>query len=410
MNLFTVETQVQALEKLKNAFCNRKPSSELVHLSKAIGRTLSNDLYASENIPYFRRSMVDGYGVCSKNTHGASDSAPILLKLQGEVLMGSLAKLQLEPQSLIYVPTGGEVPEGADAMVMIEYTEPFGDEIAIMTTAAVNEHIVGIGEDVSIGSLILKKGSKIEARHIGLLASLGISEVEVLMTSLKVAIFSTGDELIDLEAPMEPGKIRDCNRYIISALVESLGCEVVKVERVKDEAVSLKMAIEKTLDLADVIILSGGSSVGVMDYTSEVIQSLGEPGVLTHGLAIKPGKPTISAKVSQTAIFGLPGHPSACFTAFIALVAPFIHYLQGSEQPVFLEVPCTSNFQLHAASGRDAYQMVKLRKVENGLVADAVLGKSGMVSQMSLADAFVMIPMSTEGVKVGDSLWANMLK
>lgn len=420
MNLFKVETRSEALQKLLIHFEDRQTKVEIVDLSKAAGRILSKDLYAMENIPQFRRSMVDGYAVAAKSTSGASDASPILLKLQGNIEMGEISQTSLAEESLIYVPTGGAVPDKADAMVMLEYTEPFGDEIAVLTTAAVGEHIVGVGEDVTAGAMILSQGTVIEARHIGILATLGISALEVVCP-VKVAILSTGDELIELDQPMSPGKIRDSNRYTLRSLAESMGCEIVYTAQVKDNEASLKLALEKACSEAEVILLSGGSSVGAMDYTAEVIEHLGTPGILTHGLAIKPGKPTISAVVGDTAIFGLPGHPTACYTAFLALVAPFLKYLQGARpingqsspdylSPlVFREVPCRANFQLHAASGREVFQMVKLRRDADGLVADAIFGKSGMVSQMSQADAFVIIPMSSEGVRAGDSLWASIL-
>lgn len=420
MNLFKVETRSEALQKLINHFEDRQIKIDIVNLSKATGRILSKDIYAMENIPQFRRSMVDGYAVTAKSTSGASDASPILLKLQGNIEMGEISQTSLAADSLIYVPTGGAIPDMADAMVMLEYTEPFGDEIAVLTTAAVGEHIVGIGEDVQLESLILRRGTVIEARHIGILATLGISAVEVV-SPVKVAILSTGDELIELDQPMSPGKIRDSNRYTLMSLSELMGCEIVYTAQVKDDAASLKLALEKACSLAEVILLSGGSSVGTMDYTAEVIERLGAPGILTHGLAIKPGKPTISAVVGNTAIFGLPGHPTACYTSFLALVAPFLKYLQGARpinsqvtpeflsQLVFREVPCRSNFQLHAASGREVFQMIKLKQTAEGLVADAIFGKSGMVSQMSQSDAFVIIPMSSEGVRIGDPLWASIL-
>lgn len=408
MNLFTVDTRAQALNKLMEAFPERAPAA-MVPLAQACGKILAEDLNAPEDIPAFRRSMVDGYAVMAKDTYGGGESSPILLRNLGKVDMGKPCDISLASGGLIYVPTGGEIPEGADAMVMLEYTEPFGEDIAVLTTAAVKEHVVGIGEDVTKGSLILEKGTQIEAKHLGLLATLGFSKLKVART-LTVAVLSTGDELIDPDQPLTPGKIRDSNQYTLTALAAAFGAEVTLAKRVKDDPKSLESALKEAIETADVVLLSGGSSVGAMDYTAEVIDSLGQPGLLTHGLAIKPGKPTMSAKVEQTAIFGLPGHPSACYIAFLALVAPFISYMQGSEAPLFTEVSCKANFQLHAASGRDVYQMVKLRKTADGLVADALHGKSGMVSQMSSADGFVVVPMATEGIRIGDPLWAFILK
>lgn len=412
MNLFTVQTREQSVERLLAAFPSPKTRTGRVPLLEAVGLTLARDVVSEIDIPMFRRSTVDGYAVRARDTVGASESLPALLRLQGRLDIEAADAGRLEPDCAIYVPTGGPIPEEADAMVMIEYTEPFGGDIAVHAPVAVKENVVDIGEDVRRGAVVLRAGQTLRPSHVAALATIGETEPEMALP-LRVAVLSTGDELVEPHEALTPGRIRDCNRPMLTALLRERGAQVVMSGLVRDDPEKLREALEQALDCADVVLLSGGSSVGGADHTAEIIEAAavarGGPGILTHGIALKPGKPTISAAVDGRAVFGLPGHPAACWTVFAAVVAPLLNHLEGRTDPVYREFACTSGFQLRAGDGRELWQTVRLVETENGPVAEPVLGKSGMATQMSRADAFVIIPASAGGVRPGDRLKAVML-
>ncbi|MCK8061131.1 MULTISPECIES: gephyrin-like molybdotransferase Glp [unclassified Fusibacter] len=400
-----------ALTLLKEKF-EPIQTHEVVELGSAVHRYLAEDLYAVESLPSFRRSMVDGYAVKLSDTQGASEQSPILLAHLGQVEIGKKANQPVAAGTTLYVPTGGEIPLGAEAMVMIEHTEAIGPDVAVFSTPRFGEHIVEVGEDVSSDSLLLPKGIKLGARHMGLLASLGIHQLSVVKKP-KIAILSTGDELVEVSLKPEYGQVRDCNSHIIKSVVEGCGCEVIFINHVKDDFDHLQKSIKTAVQMADVVILSGGSSAGTKDMTQTVIDSLSQDrenkNVFIHGLAIKPGKPTIVGKVDQKAIFGLPGHPAACFITLKALVEPFLNYCVDKKEHEIKSVQCTADFQLYAASGRDVYQLVQLVEKEGVLTAHILYGKSGMVSALAKANAYVVIPMHHEGVMKGDKLTAYLL-
>lgn len=407
LNVVKVE---EALRQMKEKFQTYE-AQERVALRALTGRILAEDLYAKENLPAFRRSMVDGYAVKSTDTFGASEQSPILLGYQGQVEMGKKSDHTLLDGMALYVPTGGEIPTGADAMIMIEHTERMGPDVAVFSTPRQGEHIVEIGEDVNVNACVLSKGTCLAPHHMGLLASLGISEVNVIRKP-RVAILSTGDELVAVDEMPSYGQVRDCNRQIIESVVIACGCEVTLTDHIADDFEALKIALSHAVSLADLVILSGGSSAGTKDMTQSLIESHSDQSnVFIHGLAIKPGKPTIIGSVDQKPVIGLPGHPAACFITLKALVEPFVKDWMGQMDQAVKSVPCISDFQLYAASGRDVYQLVRLSDT-NGkgvLTAQIVYGKSGMVSALANANAYVVVPMQHEGVMKGDALVAYLL-
>ena len=407
LNVVKVE---EALRQMNEKFQTYE-AQEDVSLSASAGRILAEDLYAKENLPAFRRSMVDGYAVKSTDTFGASEQSPILLGYLGQVEMGKKSDQTLLDGMALYVPTGGEIPTGADAMIMIEHTERLGPDVAVFSTPRQGEHIVEIGEDVSANNCVLSKGTYLAPHHMGLLASLGISEVNVIRKP-RVAILSTGDELVTVDEMPSYGQVRDCNRQIIESVVIACGCEVTLTDHIADDFEALKIALSHAVNLADLVILSGGSSAGTKDMTQSLIESHSDQSnVFIHGLAIKPGKPTIIGSVDQKPVIGLPGHPAACFITLKALVEPFVKDWMGQMDQAVKSVPCISDFQLYAASGRDVYQLVRLSDT-NGkgvLTAQIVYGKSGMVSALANANAYVVVPMQHEGVMKGDALVAYLL-
>lgn len=402
----------EALNELKMRFEAFKPETEVVSLNKALNRVLAEDLYAGEHLPSFRRSMVDGYAIVAADSHGASEQAPMVLRCTGSVEMGKHATVNVATGEAVYVPTGGEIPLGADAVIMVEHTELLDPDIALYTTVAVGENIVEVGDDITKGTCFLKKGTQIASHHGGVLASLGFSELNVVKP-VKVAILSTGDELVDVSKVPEFGEVRDCNATIVRQIIQAAGAEVALEKRVSDQFENLREALSEAMTVADVILLSGGSSAGTKDLTQIAIDSFGSsdqpPNVFIHGLAIKPGKPTIIGQIGAKAIIGLPGHPAACFITTKALVEPFLDQLMHKVEARIRQVSCEVEFQLHSASGRDVYQLVKVFYEEGRYKAHILYGKSGMVSAMAAANAYVVIPMHHEGVKKGDVLLANLL-
>lgn len=382
---------------------------EHVSLEQALGRFIKNDLVSQENLPAFRRSMVDGYAVLMKDLAGASEQSPILLKAVGEVQMGKTVEFKHNSKTTQYVPTGGEVPNEADAMVMIEHTECLGEDIAFFQTPRFGEHIVEVGEDIIKDALVISAGTELKSKHMGLLASIGQFQIEV-RRKIKVAILSTGDELVEVSQVPERGQVRDCNRAIISAIVHDHHGEVVLSKKVKDDYQAIHQSVGDALKVSDVVLLSGGSSAGMKDLTEKVIDQFSKDShVFIHGLAIKPGKPTIIGAVNGKAVIGLPGHPAACFTVMKALIEPFLGYLAGGKKSALSVVPCRADFQMHVSHGRDTYQLVTLEIREGELWAKVIYGKSGMVSAMGEANAYVVIPMNRGGIEKGDPLFATLL-
>jgi molybdopterin molybdotransferase len=402
----------EAVRQMQLRFPQHDCYTETVELQDFLGRYLAKDIYADENLPSFRRSMVDGYAVLSADILGASEHSPIVLRDAGKVEMGKKSNISVTSGCAVYVPTGGEVPQGADATVMTEYTEAIGPDIAIYYTAAYKENIVDVGEDVLQKSLVLSKGTQLAPQHSAILASLGYFTIDVVKKP-RVFILSTGDELVEIYDTPKYGQVRDCNRTIIQTVAQSCGCEIVNSLKISDNMEKLQNALINAVSSSDVVILSGSSSAGIKDMAQKAIDSLSgntdSPNVFIHGLAVKPGKPTIIGQVNNKPVICLPGHPAACFLTMKALVEPFLNYLVGKKETEIRSVPCISNFQLHAAGGRDVYQLVEL-VIKDGLTTANILhGKSGMVSAMAKANAYVVIPMNNEGVKTGDQLMAYLL-
>lgn len=401
MDLFTVMRRQEVATLLKKEFSKWQQEQEWVSIEETLDRVLAADLVSEENIPPFRRSTVDGYALRAANTTGCSESLPAFLEMLGETRMGEGTDLVVGAEQAVYVPTGGIVPAGADAVCMIEYTENFQEEIAIQRPMSQLENLVEVGDDVSIGECVLQKGSRIETQHVGAIAALGQNRI-LVKKRIKVAILSTGDELVGPGQPLKLGQIRDSNTDALRAMVIALGCEVVMADRIEDQFDALQSGLQKALNESDLVLISGGSSVGTHDMTPDIINSLGEPGILVHGIAIKPGKPTMVAKVQNKAVFGLPGHPASCLIAYKAIVEPFIQETLLAESIRKFPLTAISDFQIHVSSGRDVFYMVQIQEREGQWIAKPVHGKSGMVSLLSKADGYIEIPMEKEGIQRGE--------
>ena len=398
MKLLTVDTIEETRKKLLECTAHWEVPVEYLDVSQALGRILAKDINVPEDIPAFRRSTVDGYAVICKNTFGASETQPVFLKLTGSVEMGKPTDFTLQNGECVYVPTGGMIPDKADAMVMIEYTEAFNGEIAVYSSTAEGNYVVRIGEDARQGSTLLKRGVKILCAQTGALAAAGITQIPVY-APLRLFIFSSGDELVDPSALPRPGEIRDINTMSLSALAKESGFQIMGTQTLKDDEKLLEDAVRNAMKENDIVILSGGSSQGEKDMTEKVFSQIAKPGVFTHGLAIKPGKPAILGydKDNETILAGLPGHPVSALVVFKVLFSWLILQLTGQKEPY--PIPAKLSCNLAGSPGRTVYQSVKLLSCGEGLTAQPVFGKSGMISTLTNADGYIIIDINKEGLQ-----------
>jgi molybdopterin molybdotransferase len=385
-----------------------RPLPEHVSLDAALQRLAAADLTSPEDLPEWARSTVDGYAVRAEDTFGASDSIPCFLEVTAAVEMGMIPDAVLRAGQAAQIPTGGFVPRGADAVVMVEYTNHAGGssiEVSRPVTAGAN--VLEKGEDVKSGETVVRAGRVLRAQELGLLAALGIDRIPVYRRP-RVAVISTGDEIVSVGKRPLPGQIRDANSHSISALVASSDATPVVFDIVPDDTNKLRESLEKGLELGDLVVLSGGSSVGVRDLMVDVVSSLAGAKLLAHGVAIRPGKPTMLAEWKGKAIFGLPGHPVSALIAAQVFLVPFLRYLQGSDLekgPLGRRTKAELASPIHSIIGLEEFIRVGLTKTAKGAYfAHPVFGKSSMLSTMVKADGLVVVPMNAEGFAGGDTV------
>lgn len=372
---------------------------EKLSITKASGRILFEDIYALENIPPFQRSSVDGFAVRASDTFGASESMPGFLSLIGRVEMGHAVSTSIKSGQTMYVPTGGMLPADADAMLMIEHAEENGDLICAYKQIAPLENVIQVGEDFSKGTLLFKKGTKLRSQEIGALAANGITEVSVYSKPV-IAYLSTGDEIVPSNTVDLPiGKIRDMNAVTIESAAREMGCDFIYGGIIKDQGEELQQAAEKFLSQADCLILSGGSSVGTKDYSVDVLDSLGSPGVYVHGISIKPGKPTIIGSAEGKPVIGLPGHPASALVIFQTIGLKIINRLRGVTETSVASVFAKSGKKIASAVGRSDYIRVRLTKNDNFFTAEPIHGKSGLISTLVECNGLLYIPDNKEGIE-----------
>lgn len=403
-------------EEIKSFLENYNLQTEKLNLDNALGRILAEDLLSPVDLPPFSRSTVDGYAVKASDTAGASAAMPTYFEITGSIEMGESTNLSLKSGEAAAIPTGGMLPEGADAVLMVEDTEKISEEtIESFKSLAAGENLVQKAEDIAAGELIFKRGHKLMARDIGALAGLGITEFKAFKRS-KVSVISTGDELISAEAELRPGQIRDINSYSITSYLNKIGASAKKVGIVEDKFESLKEAVKKEL-AQDLVLISGGSSVGIKDMTIDLLNSLGEPGVLLHGLAIKPGKPTILAVIEGTIVIGLPGHPASAWTVNNVLVAEIVRVLNGEKEASEIGIsknkyPIKAELtrSLVSDKGREEYIPVKILKKDDKLFAEPLLGKSSLITNLANGDAVLIVPRNQEGKEKGEIVELNLIE
>lgn len=377
--------------------------TEAVPLVEALGRVLAEDVDSQEDLPDFARSTMDGFAVRATSTFGASEGNPAYLTVNGVVLMGETTGVSVAPGEATRISTGGALPPGADSVVIVEHTDAIDDTtIEVYKSVAPGQHVVQIGEDFSAGARVLSRGQILRAPDIGLMAAFGKDALQVYKKA-RVGIISTGDEVVPIHETPGPGKIRDINSYTLAAMVAEAGGIPVAYGIVSDDADKLYDVCHRAHAETDMILISGGSSVGARDFTVEVIDRLPDARILVHGIPISPGKPTILARAGQRPIWGLPGHVVSAMVVFKTVVRAFLDHLNGFSNRKRDTWPVSARLSrnLPSAQGRTDYIRVRLVEKEGELWAEPILGKSGLINTMVRADGLVAIDINTEGLDKG---------
>lgn len=374
-------------------------------IDNSINRILSRDIISPEDLPGFPRSTMDGFAVNSSDTFGATEGMPAYINVIGEVLMGEQPAFEIKKGETAKIATGGMLPKGADAVVMFEHTHIVNKKmVEAFKPVAPGENIIHAGEDCKRGETILNKGHKIRPQDIGALAGIGITKIWIYEKP-NVAIIATGDEIAPASSPLMPGQVRDINSYSLAGLIETYGGRAIKKGICKDSYEVLKKTVEDALKDAHIIAITGGSSVGTKDLTAKVINSAGKPGVLFHGVSVKPGKPIIGAVVRDKPVFGLPGHPAAIIVSFELFIKPALKLLTGETEKLYHKLKKTVKAKLSknisSSAGREDHVRVSLEKRNNEFWAIPILGKSGLITTLVRADGTVVIPLRKLGLEQG---------
>ncbi|MBI5295034.1 MAG: molybdopterin molybdenumtransferase MoeA [Chloroflexi bacterium] len=382
------------------------PDSDMVDAAASLGRVSAEDVRAPHPLPEFPRSTVDGFAVRARDTFGATDSLPTYLTLIGEVPMGDAPGFEVGAGQCAILHTGGMLPAGADAVVMLEYTQPAREhEMEIQRAVAAGENVIRVGEDVAAETVILPRGRKIRPAEVGGLTALGILQLRVARKP-KVALLSTGDEVIDPSQSPRPGQVRDINSYTLGALVQKAGGEPMRYGIIGDQFEALEAAARKALAECDVVLITAGSSASTRDMTADVISRLGGPGVLVHGINTKPGKPTILGACSGKAVIGLPGNPVSALVNGYLFVVPVIEKLLGETPKPQATVRARLTVNLASQAGREDWWPVRLVESRTSQVAsyeaEPIFGKSNLIFNLANADGLLRISPDATGLSAGE--------
>ena len=385
---------------------NPLQNSETILAQHAIGRVTAADIIAPHSLPEYSRSTVDGYAVLAQDTYGASDGLPAYLRIAAEIKMGVLPEEPLIPGTCALIHTGGILPNGATAVVMREYTQavPVG-EIEIFRAVATGENVLKTGEEVAVGDLVIPKGKRLRPVEVGGLMALGITQVEVIQRPT-IAIISSGDEVVPADAAKKPGQVRDVNGPALTALVEEAGCVPVFAGIAPDRLDILSSLSEDAFRTSDVLIITAGSSISSRDLTAQVINQLGKPGVVIHGVNIRPGKPTILGVCDGKAVVGLPGNPLSAMVIARLFILPVIDRLLGIQTNTFpVTVKARLSVNLPSQAGREDWVTVKIMKFngddEVDFSAEPVFSRSNFIFNLVQADGLVKINEAATGVEAG---------
>jgi len=406
--LLTLE---EARRAIRRNFKAKPLEIEQVPLVDICGRVLAEDVASGLDIPPFSRSTVDGYAVRAEDTFGADENKAAKLGFCGNVNIGELPKVTVKRGEAAEIVTGAPLPEGSDAVIMIEDTERKGDEIHVYTAIAKGENVLKTGGDIRKGELVLKAGQVLGSREIGALAAVGLAEVNVYRVP-RVAVLSTGAEISEPGEMLHSGKIYDINAYSLSAAVTEAGGKPAYLGVFQDDPTGVTKVLRHALLSADIVITSGGVSVGPTDVTPKAVASLGKPGIVVCGIAVKPGKPTTVAVVDGKLVFALPGHPASALLLFYLLARPLIAGLAGRREAKPLRVRASAGMRMFPAKGRRTFVMVSLEHARPGrLVADPVpTGASGAITTLLKADGYLEIAENKQFIDAGEEVEVTLFE
>jgi molybdenum cofactor synthesis domain-containing protein len=395
----------EAKQLLEQTFSPKPVGAEQVPISEAHDRVLAQDVVAPMNIPPFSRSTVDGYAVKAADTFGASEDKPVILRFCGHVAIGESPHVVVEKGLAAEIVTGAPLPDGADVVVMVEQTNQQGNSVLVHRPVSIGENIMAAGSDIRKNETVLKIGRILGSREIGVLAAIGLTEVCVYRRP-KVAVLSTGAEVVEPGKTLPPGKIYDINAHTLSAAVQESGGEPINLGIIPDKRDKLKKALEKALDSADAVITSGGVSVGPTDFIPQVVDTLGKPGVIISGVAVKPGKPLTVAVVDGKPVFSLPGNPTSSLFMFNVFVRPILVKLAGRTEETLPKVKAVAAQKMFPARGRRTFVMVNLAYDKAGtlIVSPVPTGLSGAITTLAKADGFVEISEKRQFIDAGTEI------
>ena len=375
---------------------------ESVALQQCAGRVLAQEVICPFDLPGFNRATMDGFAVQARSTFGATESMPALIQVIGSVRMGEKPTIHLGPGEAVHIATGGMLPQGADAVVMVEHTQHLDNEtVEIYKSVSPLQHVLELGEDFRKGEAILTKGQQIRPQEMGILAALGQAQVTVYKQPT-VAIVSTGDEIVPVETIPDLSQLRDVNAYTLSGLVSQAGGVPLYLGIAQDSFEDLNRFCRQGLEQAHVVLISGGSSVGTRDFTLDVLQQLPHGQILVHGVSISPGKPTILARTGDKAVWGLPGQVTSAMVVFHTMVRPAIDRIRGlrrAKATPLVTAKLTRN--IVSVQGREDFIRVKLIARDKGLFVEPILGKSGLIRTMVEADGMIRLDKDSEGLDLG---------
>jgi molybdopterin molybdotransferase len=399
MKEFFKVMEIDAVLALKSLFAPM--TGETVKLEQALGRILAIDFAADSDIPGFDRSTVDGYAVRAASTYGASEGNPAYLAIVGAVAMGQTPDHGVGPGQAARIATGGMLPQGADSVVMVEHAEAIDDAtIEVYRSVAPGQHVVARDEDAAKGQTLLCAGCRLRAQEVGLLAACGATTLTVFRRP-RVGIISSGDEVVPVEARPRPGEVRDVNTHTLAAMVVQAGGEPIHHGIVQDRYDDLLSVCRRALAETDMVLVSGGSSVGTRDLTVEVLAALDQSRILVHGVSISPGKPTILAQCGAKPFWGLPGHVTSAMVVFMVMVRPFLAHLAGWTNDAPVRVPARLTRNVASTQGRVDFVRVRLTTRAGKTWAEPILGASGLIRTMVAADGLIAIDLNSEGLEQG---------
>ena len=399
---------VTAQEALRSLLQVSPVGTERIATVRARGRVLAEDLYSEVDLPHFHRAAMDGYAVKAKDTFGASQSLPAYLKLAGMVEMGKEAVQPLGTAEAVRISTGGMMPPESDAVVMVEYADEVeGGLVEIHRAVSPWQNVIQIGDDIKKTQLVFTRGRRLRAHDLGALTGIGISSVPVYKQP-RIALISTGDEIVDADTNPLPGQVRNINQHSLAGLIEECGGELKDWGVIRDDKDQLTQALGQAIEWADLVLLSGGSSMGAKDIALETILSFADAEFIFHGISISPGKPTIFAKACGKPIFGLPGYPVSALVIFDLFAGPLIRRLAGEQSGTASQLPKTvrATLKTNIASqvGREDYVRVTLERDSDRWLATPLPTKSGAIFTLVKADGMVRVDLNQDGLEQGEEV------